>query len=171
MSTEHPFYSTSTVDDDHVAAMLEDVVHAVQADPDALPASVTPEIAVAFTRSYYSEAVPEDVVARSVDDLAGIARGHLATGVTRVPGAATVSARSTSMARAAVDIIADDIPFLVDSVTGEILRRGYTVRFLVHPVLDVDRDRTGRLTDVLARSDTATAPESWIHLDLSLIHI
>ena len=65
-----------------------------------------------------------------------------------------------------MDIIADDIPFLVDSVTGEILRRGYTVRFLLHPVLDVNRDRTGRLTDVLARSDTATAPESWIHLDL-----
>ena len=166
MSTEHPFYSPPTVDAPSVASVLDDVVRAVRSDPRSLPQSVTPDLSAAFVRAYYAEAVPEDLIARSVESLAATALAHLAAGAERAPGAMKVSARPTSRARAALDIVTDDIPFLVDSVTGAILLRGYTVRFLVHPVLDVTRDRHGRLTDVLGRRQSPRAPESWIHIDV-----
>jgi NAD-specific glutamate dehydrogenase len=44
----------------------------------------------------------------------------------------------------------DDMPFLVDSTTDELTRRGWSVHMLIHPVLRVRRDADGRLLDLFA---------------------
>ncbi|HZW75675.1 MAG TPA: NAD-glutamate dehydrogenase, partial [Caldimonas sp.] len=45
-----------------------------------------------------------------------------------------------------LEVVNDDMPFLVDSVLAELAERGVEVRFVVHPVLAVVRDAAGRLT-------------------------
>ncbi|MBV1695045.1 MAG: NAD-glutamate dehydrogenase [Hyphomicrobiales bacterium] len=47
-----------------------------------------------------------------------------------------------------VEIVNDDMPFLVDSVMGEIQARGLVVRLVVHPILQVARDASGRLQTI-----------------------
>ncbi len=49
-------------------------------------------------------------------------------------------------AESVLEIVNDDMPFLVDSVLGELAERGVDVRFVVHPVFTVERDAAGRLT-------------------------
>ncbi|MFD0631065.1 hypothetical protein ACFQ9X_04855 [Catenulispora yoronensis] len=49
-----------------------------------------------------------------------------------------------------VEIVTDDMPFLVDSVTSELSRQDRGIHVIIHPVLHVRRDLTGALLEVLA---------------------
>src|SRR5262245_29838066 len=55
-----------------------------------------------------------------------------------------------------VEILNDDMPFLVDSVMGELQARGLSVRQLLHPTFKTQRDAAGRLKAVLGPGD-----QSW----------
>ena len=44
-----------------------------------------------------------------------------------------------------LEILNDDMPFLVNSVVGELNERGADIRLLVHPVFAVERDEAGNL--------------------------
>ena len=48
-----------------------------------------------------------------------------------------------------IEIVSDDMPFLVDSVTMELGRQGYVIDLVIHPVIRVRRDADGALTEVL----------------------
>ena len=47
-----------------------------------------------------------------------------------------------------VEIVNDDMPFLVDSVSIELNRHGLGIHLIIHPVLAVRRDSAGRLQDL-----------------------
>ncbi len=47
-----------------------------------------------------------------------------------------------------VEIVNDDMPFLVDSVTAELGRLGLDVHLVVHPIMRVTRDKAGQMTDL-----------------------
>jgi glutamate dehydrogenase len=49
---------------------------------------------------------------------------------------------------ALIEIVNDDMPFLVDSVLGELQVRGIGVRLLLHPIFVVRRDKAGRLQEI-----------------------
>ncbi len=69
----------------------------------------------------------------------------------------------------AVEVVTDDMPFLTDSVTMELSRRGFGVHLLIHPVLQVRRDAEGRLQEVLAAQpdgDDGAIAESVIHAEI-----
>jgi glutamate dehydrogenase len=70
-----------------------------------------------------------------------------------------------------IDIINDDMPFLVDSTIGLLTERGHDVRLALHPVLSVKRDGSGKLTGLEARSspDSQAIRESFLHIHLSRI--
>jgi glutamate dehydrogenase len=63
------------------------------------------------------------------------------------------AADKSSTAAAAIEILNDDMPFLVDSVLGELQARGLTVRLLLHPILKTRRDRDGHLLAATAAGD------------------
>ena len=69
-----------------------------------------------------------------------------------------------------VQIVTDDRPFLVDSVTMEVLRQGWSIREIFHPQFIVRRDLGGTLHGVVRRSeaehDPTVLPESWMHLEI-----
>ena len=52
-----------------------------------------------------------------------------------------------------VEILNDDMPFLVDSVLGELQARGLAVRLLLHPIFKTQRDKAGRLQTISGTGD------------------
>jgi glutamate dehydrogenase len=140
-----------------------------------------------YLRSYYRHVPAEDLTAYGPDRIAAVAAQHavLAAGrpqgraLVRVRGADTGPADSPGSAvvglgpvRAVVDIVTDDMPFLVDSVTMELNRHQADITLLLHPRLVVRRDVTGVLHDVSgsvngAQAEPGVITESWIHVELA----
>jgi len=130
-----------------------------------------------FVREYFRQVDPEDLAARGVEDLAGAALAHWQFGRMRTPaeqGRARVRVLSPSLSEhgwasrhTVIQIVNDDMPFLVDSVSMEINRQGLTLHLLVHPVLSVERDAAGHLKRVTTRRDAPDLPrESWMHIEV-----
>ena len=70
-----------------------------------------------------------------------------------------------------VEIVTDDMPFLVESVQAAVVRAGCEVQRVIHPIVVVRRTESGDLAQVLTDEDPGAPPpgtlaESWIHLDL-----
>ncbi|MDG3013191.1 NAD-glutamate dehydrogenase [Speluncibacter jeojiensis] len=75
-------------------------------------------------------------------------------------------------AASVLQIVTDDSPFLVESVTALLGSIGVTVDQVVHPILTVERDADGNLLRVLTRRPGTPPPadvlnESWMYLELS----
>src|SRR6185312_10377685 len=74
-------------------------------------------------------------------------------------------------AGAVVEVVTDDMPFLVESVLAAVSRAGGEASRPIHPIVVVRRAPDGKLAEVLADADPADPPagtivESWIHVDL-----
>ena len=159
-----------------------------------------------FLAAYYRRVSPEDLATAGPARLAATAAAHAALGANRPQGRACVQVRATQGRDAdaslttgqgtVVDIVTDDMPYLVDSVTMELNRHAADIRLIVHPMLTVRRDVTGAahgivpviedgadyrgvadyrgsaslLTDRLTGDERAggdgTVRESWIHVEL-----
>lgn len=52
-----------------------------------------------------------------------------------------------------VEILNDDMPFLVDSIMAELQSRGLAVRSFLHPIFKAERDRSGRLQSLPGPGD------------------
>jgi glutamate dehydrogenase len=127
-----------------------------------------------FVGALLSRAVPEDLMrydARELADLATDAWSFLAE---RKPGAPKVRLESPAVraeherlrTTSVLDIVNDDMPFLVDSVLGELAERGVDIRLVVHPVFAVERDGAGHLV-----SFQGTGPATGGALRESFIHV
>jgi glutamate dehydrogenase len=72
-----------------------------------------------------------------------------------------------------VEIVTDDMPFLVESLLAGVARAGGEVLRVIHPIVVVRRTADGELEEVLTGADPAAPPpgalvESWMHLDLAV---
>ena len=64
-----------------------------------------------------------------------------------------------------IEIVTDDSPFLIDSILGLLIRRGYGIARHFHPVIGTVRDPDGTLVDVV-KSRGAASRESFQHYEL-----
>jgi glutamate dehydrogenase len=124
-----------------------------------------------FVRRYYGQVDPEDLAERRAADLYGAALSHWNFARRRAAGSANVRAFNPTQeehgwqsTHTIVEIVNDDMPFLVDSVTMEANRHGLTLHLIVHPILPVARDPSGMLAGLPAGVDAAR--ESFIHLEV-----
>ncbi|MBJ8346759.1 NAD-glutamate dehydrogenase [Antrihabitans sp. YC2-6] len=72
---------------------------------------------------------------------------------------------------AAVQIVNDDMPLLVESITSMLGRHGVSLSEVIHPIFDVWRDDKNRLVRVLPHDvdnteDDGRLRESWMHVQL-----
>ncbi|NKY59840.1 NAD-glutamate dehydrogenase [Nocardia flavorosea] len=74
----------------------------------------------------------------------------------------------------ALQIVNDDMPLLVESVTSRLSQLGAAVTGVVHPVFEVTRDVRGLLRDIAPRAADERAgqiypatAESWMHIELA----
>ncbi len=130
-----------------------------------------------FFHHYYAHLATDEVEAMGADVLAALALHHLKTARLRRPGKAAIVVRNLDKSDDArrvghtiVEIVTDDVPFLVDSVTAAINTLGIAVHLAIHPILRVRRPARGQLTDVLEQgllgADKDTIAESFIHLQI-----
>jgi glutamate dehydrogenase len=144
------------------------------ADPPGDPGLAVGGDLPGFLAAYYRRVAIEDLIVAGPARLALAAHWHAALGANRPQGRAVVRVRpeagaSLTGAGTVVDIVTDDMPYLVDSVTMELNRHGVDIRLIVHPLLTVHRDVTGAAHGTAATSADAEAdavPESWIHVEL-----
>ncbi|MGE0005941.1 MAG: NAD-glutamate dehydrogenase [Parvibaculaceae bacterium] len=127
-----------------------------------------------LTRQLLEKAPAEDLQGYSAGDLHDLVAGRLAFLAERRPGRTKVAVTNPDAPFGDVtliDIVNDDMPFLVDSTIGLLTERGHDVRLALHPVLSVKRDGAGKLTGLAARPspDSQAIRESFLHFHLSRI--
>ena len=69
-------------------------------------------------------------------------------------------------AHTVVEMVNDDMPFLVDTANLVMSELNLGVHVIVHPVIHVQRDRLGRLRGFHATAEGKGEPESFIHLQV-----
>jgi glutamate dehydrogenase len=122
-----------------------------------------------FLAELYGHAAPDDLERYGPEELAGIAEQSWSFLLERKPGTPKIGLAPARSPRGAavLDILNDDMPFLVDSVLGELSERGLDIRLLVHPVFTVDRDEAGRLTAFKGTRKREGRRESFIHVHVA----
>ena len=130
---------------------------------------------------YYRLVPAEELGSAEPAELAAAVRSHLALAADRVPGRALVRLLNPILAGdgwssrdTVIQIVTDDMPYLVDSVGAELARIKVSVRRLVHPIVVVRRDLTGTLREVITGSNPDEAPpdalvESWMYVNVDRI--
>ena len=111
--------------------------------------------AVAFASAFYKRMEGDEFKLHSADDWAVLAAGMLEFARTRKPGKAnvrvfnpTLKADGWESAHTVLQIVNDDMPFLVDTVTLALAEQGVGVHVLGHPVIAISRDKVGKLNGV-----------------------
>jgi glutamate dehydrogenase len=130
-----------------------------------------------FAREFFAQVDPEVFIGRAVDDLYGAVLSLWQLAQSRTAGAArvrvvspTVAEHGWSSRHTVVEIVNDDMPFLVDSVSMEVNRQGQALHLIIHPVLAVERDAAGAITALRPRAQQHGAPlESMMHLEVDRI--
>ena len=147
------------------SALVEKAIAQVR---DRLPGPDTENVE-RFVRAYYADAAPEDL---GEFDLYGAALAHWHLLQKRRPREPKVHVYTPSLEEhgwqskhSVVEIVTDDMPFLVDSVAMALTRRGTAIHAFVHPIVRVRRDDEGRLLELLPW-DTAGLAESLIHVEI-----
>ncbi len=117
----------------------------------------------------FAKVAPEDIARVSTADrevLAASALEHLDT--RRDHNASIRLTDGLLLDVSVLEIINDDMPFLLDSALAELNERGIEPRLVGHPVLGVERNGDGHLVAVNAGAG-AKARESLIHIHLPLL--
>ncbi|WP_097922612.1 NAD-glutamate dehydrogenase [Streptomyces sp. wa1063] len=151
---------------------------------------------LAYLQRYYLHTAPEDLSGRDPVDVFGAAASHYRLAENRPQGTAnvrvhtpTVEENGWTCSHSVVEVVTDDMPFLVDSVTNELSRQGRGIHVVIHPQVTVRRDVAGKLIEVLSggpglpksangrkdgkggKGGKAELPhdalvESWIHVEI-----
>ncbi|MEU3648665.1 NAD-glutamate dehydrogenase [Lentzea sp. NPDC034063] len=144
-------------------------------------AANAPELAD-LIRLFYRHVPAEEVNDDDPVDLVGAVRSNYQLAESRVPGRAAVRILNPTRGTdgwqcpvTVVQVVTDDMPYLVDSVASELTRGGVQVQRVVHPIVVVRRDPvTGERIEVLPTADPADPPsdalaESWMNVEVDLI--
>ena len=93
-----------------------------------------------FVRSFYAGVAPEDMLDRDPDVLFAQALSMWRFAAERAPGTAKLRVFNPSLEEngwqthhTAIEIINDDMPFLMDSVTAELTAQGRELHMVAHP--------------------------------------
>ncbi|GAA5182290.1 NAD-glutamate dehydrogenase [Rugosimonospora acidiphila] len=128
-----------------------------------------------LVRRYWRFAPDEELVGLTPAEMLSGARAHRELAEQRVPGELKLRVGdSPDQELTILEIVTDDMPFLVDTVTSALTTRGLSVHLLVHPLVVVRREPLGRLIEVCAdvEADDAISGdvvESWMRLSIDRV--
>ncbi len=134
---------------------------------------------------FYRHVDPVDLAGRDPETVVGCVTHAIGVARNRPAGTAVVRATNPTAAsdgwtcgRTVLNVVTDDMPFLVDSTTAELTRMGVGIQLVVHPIMAVTRDESGRLLradppdqglnaePVLPAVDAVGGLESWMHIEV-----
>ena len=131
----------------------------------------------ALVRMYWRLVPDEDLVGREPSDLFSITTSHRDLAAQRLAGEVKLRVHSPEISDEAevgnpqaghtrIDIVTDDMPFLVDSVTAALTARQLDIHAVVHPQVRVRREVMGALVQAPAGDGDDTVGESWMHIEV-----
>jgi glutamate dehydrogenase len=151
------------------------IVSAIVAAAARLPKTMRGSNPKQFLEAYYANVDAQDMLARDPAGLAAAALSHLIFARQR-RGRALVRVFNPTLREhgyvsphTVIEMVNDDMPFLVDSIGLALTRRALTLHFLAHPVFAVARDGTGVLRSIEARGgvpDKRRRLESFQHIEV-----
>ena len=118
-----------------------------------------------FLDGYFVDVELGGATDASPEELLGAAVQHFRLGEVRAPKQAAAALYTPDFDRhgwhsphTVIDVVTDDMPFLVDSITMLVYHHGLVIHRLLHPLLGAERKDDGTLQ--------ATRPVSYTHLTL-----
>src|SRR5262245_45292021 len=132
-----------------------------------------------FAAQLFVRAAPEDLVRYEARELAALAEDAWTFLKERKPGTPKVrcDARIGPMGAdriktvSVIEIVNDDMPFLLDSVMNELTEQGVEIRLVIHPIFSIERDPAGCLVGFRGEGPAVGAAqrESFIHIHIDRI--
>ena len=127
-----------------------------------------------FLQQYYADIAEEDLLAHTPEDLYGAIASHWEFGAKRLPGETKVRVFNPTPKKdgwksphTIIEMVNDDMPFLVDTTTMTLSRAGIGIHLTVHPIYQVKRDARGALLQLQdSGKPEGLATESWIHIEV-----
>ncbi len=159
---------TAVLDEDiYGEALIRETAAMVGEGADGAPRELAGQL--------FGDVIVEDLVPYSPAALSQLTRRAWEFLKSRTPGAPKLRLEDVAGARAhdglagvsVLEIINDDMPFLVDSVLAQLTELGLSVALVAHPVLAVARDDAGGMTAFGLAAKGAR--ESFIHIHLERI--
>ncbi|MGH8780226.1 NAD-glutamate dehydrogenase [Paraburkholderia sp.] len=159
--------------EDAVAHLFNDIVEFARGRlPEPAFGVVEP-----FLRHYYDFVDADDLHSRGIADLYGAAMAHWQTAQRFAPGTERLRVYNPILEQhgwhsdhTVVEIVNDDMPFLVDSVSMAVNRLGLALHSVVHPVFRLWRNTDGTIARVAQggeeAGDTHSHLTSFIHFEV-----
>lgn len=126
-----------------------------------------------FIRQYYQRVGYQDLLRLTVENLKGAVISHWQLLQQRTTGETCVRTYNPQFEKHAwqsthtvMEIVTDDLPFLIDSVSMALNRHGLTIHLTIHPVLQIIRNKQGQLVRLLASEEKVSCSESIMHFEV-----
>lgn len=144
--------------------------------------------AKAFVDKYCADLDDDDLARIGARGLKQTVSEHYSAGYVRAPGAVVVKFQNVAQAGGGyighLDVVVDDMPFVVSSVMGALDSLGLGVLGMTHPTFQVLRDAGGKIAQIVSSGaghedsvtlNTTAIPtitdlpvtESWVHVDVT----
>ncbi|MEY2635029.1 MAG: hypothetical protein RIS75_969 [Actinomycetota bacterium] len=127
----------------------------------------------AFLETYHRHTPRQDLAHREPADVKAAVISHLNLGATRTPGTAAIRVLTPhaeidgwESRHSVVQVVMDDMPFVIDSLTAALMRQTRGVYRVVHPIMYAERDAQGQLISV-SESNTNGNAESWSEFEIN----
>ncbi|TBL42103.1 MULTISPECIES: NAD-glutamate dehydrogenase [unclassified Micromonospora] len=160
-------------DDVEDAELDEPVPNAERLVAQAVALAGDDHDAATLVGRFWRFAPDEELIGFTAEEMLDAARAHRQLADQRVPGELKLRIHSPDAEQhhSVVEIVTDDMPFLVDSVTALLNSHHLDVHLLVHPLVVVRREPLGRLVEVAADVEPDDAidgdlVESWMRIEI-----
>ena len=132
--------------------------------------------AESFVQQLYARVPPDDILHDTVENLAGASTALLGFAKQRSKNTTkvrvynpTAKKNGWTSSHSIAEIVNDDMPFLVDSVTAALNRLGLEVQLVIHPIMLVKRTAKGGFDALREPGDepAGAGKESFMHVQFS----
>ncbi|MGY3520566.1 NAD-glutamate dehydrogenase [Micromonospora sp. PTRAS2] len=160
-------------DDVEDAELDEPVPNAERLVAQAVALAGDDHDAATLVGRFWRFAPDEELIGFTAEEMLDAARAHRDLAQQRVPGELKLRIHEpdADQHHTVIEIVTDDMPFLVDSVTALLNAHHLDVHLLVHPLVVVRREPLGRLVEVAADvepddSIDGDLVESWMRIEI-----
>ncbi|MBL0318878.1 MAG: NAD-glutamate dehydrogenase [Alphaproteobacteria bacterium] len=137
-----------------------------------------PALLKGFIEQLFHQVSGEDLAAYSYDDLFKISESLYEFSSKRKVGASKIRIYNPKTEEngwtshyTIIEMVNDDMPFIIDSVSSALNRLGYQVYLLIHPVLSIKRDTKGEIKGLLPYNSKGeeVKRESVVHIQITYL--
>ncbi len=136
-----------------------------------------------FVAAYFDQVSPQDILDNTPKMLFGLAHSHWKQAQARARRKPQVRVYNPEPKKdgwqsdhTIIEVVNDDMPFLVDSVTSELNKEDLAVHLVIHPIFMARRNKAGKLLEIYPRGKSQgkdkgkdkpdALPESFMHFQV-----